>query len=1067
MPEEPSPTDPNAEIPTQRLPGRGPATSKLALPGWPRQGEPLSSEEAAGLAAHMLEPTLAGGAPTSKLASPGSTPPTLQDSAPAAPARPREAPTPRPVLGDRYELLNELGRGGMGVVYRAHDKTLGRDVALKVLQLGGRVDDEALERFQREARAAAALDHPNIVRVHDVGKLPSGSPYYTMELLSGHDLAHAIMEGQISPKDSVEAIRQVSLALFYAHQKGILHRDLKPQNIFLRQQAGLASRDPAIDPTADSPTVQARTPAAGPQAGTPEVHALLLDFGLAKLAEGDLAAHAEGSQGRKSMQSLTRSGEIFGTPAYMPPEQTRGAKDVDARADIYSLGAALYHALAGRTPFDAASLGELLYKVQRVDPSPPSDFNAEVDADLDTIALKCLQKDPKDRYQTAGELAEDLKLWLAGDPISARPIGFVGRVWRKAKRNKVVAGLVALLIVGSLATAGWFGGGAAVRAWNLAGFGRAYDAAMKAHDFDAAARAADNGHDLAPNDGRWRERKDTALYEKAATVGRTELTRWRIHRDKAADLAAKAQTAPQGPAPGVTEQEAPSAEERKTRRKARWGADEAFRGEELEREDAWSKASVAFTEALTHRVAKEAEDALTELYWDRYVRAEKDRDTAAMGVYESYLVQFGKEKYERELRGRRDVRVRFWLPPAYQQAGPASAGQEVVAYLSEYRRCKNPPVLVPVPYDVARGRPAQDQVENLTVDDARWLPVPLAATEGAAGGAPTLPADELAQLVKRADAAIASKHYADALPVLDRLTRAVPSSSAHPYNLACCLARAGAKNPDALVALEEAVRRGWNDAQATEKDEDLASLRDDLAFASLLAVMRGDLPRRHVRIDSVVAGSAAEKAGVRAGDVLVTIDGKKVETVDEAKAAIQAVAKEKPCEVVVRRAAAEERLPAQGVPPLGVQLSQVDLTPGSPTRFPWKGEVSASDPVAQARTGSLFEPRQQDENRLHLPVAQEAGRPYVEFKAHLLRGSYLLYVLPGQGLLPTRYPFEVAREYPWDEACELPADSDTPPLPPALSPIPYPLRTGRTYPPGPTARAATRMRSRTPSGTPP
>ncbi len=587
--------DPNVDLPTQRLPGRVD----------PR----IPSDAAANLAADLLQPTVPGGGPSA-------TPPTMpRDAAPAATARPREAAVPqqaglasRPVLGEQYELLEELGRGGMGVVYRAHDRTLGRDVALKVLQLAGRVDSETIERFQREARAAAALDHPNIVRVHDVGALPDGAPYYTMEMLAGEDLAHAIADGHIAPKEAVEAVRQVSLALLYAHQKGILHRDLKPQNIFLR-------RDPATDAKVDAPTLPAGTSKA-----PGEVHALLLDFGLAKLAERDLGAHAEGSQGRKSMQSLTRSGEIFGTPAYMPPEQTRGAKDVDARADIYSLGAALYHALAARPPFDAGSLAELLVKVQRQDPPPPSIHNREVDADLDTIALKCLHKEPLDRYQNAGELAEDLKRWLAGDPISARPIGLPGRVWRKAKRNKAVATLVALLIVGTLGTAGWFGGGAAIRAWNLAGFERAYDAAMKAHDpehFDRAAKAADAGHDLAPNDARWRDRKDTALYEKAASVGRTELARWRARRDKAADLAAKAQTAPQPPVPGVAEQAAPSADqqagsarERTAQRKARWGAEEALRGEELEREDAWSKASVAFTEALTHRVIKEAEEAL-------------------------------------------------------------------------------------------------------------------------------------------------------------------------------------------------------------------------------------------------------------------------------------------------------------------------------------------------------------------------------------------------------------------------------------------------------------------------
>ncbi len=205
--------------------------------------------------------------------------------------------------------------------------------------------------------------------------------------------------------------------------------------------------------------------------------------------------------------------------------------------------------------------------------------------------------------------------------------------------------------------------------------------------------------------------------------------------------------------------------------------------------------------------------------------------------------------------------------------------------------------------------------------------------------------------------------------------------------------------------------------------------------------MRGELPPRHVRIDSVVAGSAADKAGVRAGDALVTIDGKKVETVEEAKAAIQAVANQqaglasgKPCPLVVRRGAGEERMDAVGVPPLGVQLVQVDLTPGSTTRFPWEGKTSLADPVAAARARSLFEPRQRDENKVRLTVARDGTRPYVEWSAQLLRGSYLLSFPAGQGLRPTRYPFEVAREFPWDEACELPAEDDVPPSPPAAPP---------------------------------
>ncbi len=605
-------------------------------------------------------------------------------------------------------------------------------------------------------------------------------------------------------------MRQISLALLHAHQKGILHRDLKPQNIFLRRPASWPCQDPATATQANAPTLPTGTPQPA------EVHALLLDFGLAKLADRDFQANADSSQGRRSMQSLTRSGEIFGTPAYMPPEQTRGAKDVDARADIYSLGAALYHALAGAPPFDAASLAELLIKVQMEDPAPPSQGNADVDADLDTMTLKCLQKDPKDRYQNAGDLAEDLKRWLAGEPVAARPIGPVGRLWRRARRNKAVAIPVALLVLAVVGVVLWITADAGSRAWRLALLESEFQAAMKDRHFDDAATAADKARDLAPNDLRWREKKDTALYEKAATSGHAELVRWRAHRDAAA--AARQATAPEGPG-AIGQETAGSPADRDKRREERWKAERSLRTEDEQREDAWSRASVAFTEALTHRVTKEAEDALTELYWDRYVRAEKERDSSAMNTYESYVVEFGKEPYARELRGRRDVRVRFWLPTAW-------SGKEVTAYLSEYRPCANPPVRVPAPYDVAHARPGEDEVERLTADDANWKPGPLSAA--ALGGAP-------------------------------------------------------------------------------------------------------------------------------------------------------------------------------------------------------------ATAVALCRAGDLFEPRVQEASRVPLVAAREGTRPYVEFSAQLLRGSYLLYVPPGQGLLATRYPFEVAREYAWNEAAELPAEEDVPPLPPGAT----------------------------------
>ncbi len=590
----------------------------------------------------------------------------------------------------RYQVVEELGRGGMGVVCRAHDRVLGRDVALKVLLVGGRVDAEALGRFQREARAAAALEHPHIVRVHDVGAMPSGSPYYTMELLAGQDLAHAIADGRVSPRDAVEAVRQVSLGLLYAHQKGILHRDIKPQNIFLR-------RDPARDPRADAPTLPA-----GSLAAPSDVNALLLDFGLAKFAERDLAAHVEGSEGRKSVQSLTRSGEIFGTPAYMPPEQTHGAKDVDARADIYSLGAALYHALAGRPPFDAASLADLLLLVQRQDPAPPSHYNADLDADIDTLSVKCLQKDPKDRYQSAGELAEDLKRWLAGDPISARPIGFAGRLWRKAKRNKPVALPVAALVLGAIVAVSWLGGGAIVDRVRLARWRDEAQVLLLARRYKDAESPARKASELAPSDRRCADLLAQALAGQSALAGIDSLVTWRKARDRVRELKAAWESA-------EAKEKTSPVEEGPARKLVRWGIEKELRDQEAIRDGTWPAAVADFTQAIRRwRDQAEACDGLTELYWDRFLQAEELRDQAAEATYGRLASEFGGEEYRARVRCDREVRVVFLLPEPY-------AEDRLDVHLFEYRLKEAPPILVPVPLDLAKGTTVEAAPELASV----------------------------------------------------------------------------------------------------------------------------------------------------------------------------------------------------------------------------------------------------------------------------------------------------------------------------------------------------------------
>jgi WD40 repeat protein/tRNA A-37 threonylcarbamoyl transferase component Bud32 len=309
-------------------------------------------------------------------------------------------------FGD-YELLEEIARGGMGVVYRARQLSLNRLVALKMILAGQLATPAAVQRFHTEAESAARLDHPNIVPIYEIGEY-EGQHYFSMKLIQGGTLADAKCNAGAASRDSLQEIAtlisKVARAVHYAHQRGILHRDLKPTNVLLDE------------------------------AGEPHV----TDFGLAKLAEDD--------------SGLTVSAAILGTPAYMSPEQAAGqTKELTIAADIYSLGAILYELIAGRPPFDAASVVETLRQVCEREPARPHTLNPAVDRDLETICLKAMAKEPVHRYATAQELAEDLGRYLAGEPIRARAIGPAERAMQWCRRNKMVAGLLgavsALLLV--------------------------------------------------------------------------------------------------------------------------------------------------------------------------------------------------------------------------------------------------------------------------------------------------------------------------------------------------------------------------------------------------------------------------------------------------------------------------------------------------------------------------------------------------------------------------------------------------------------------------------------------
>jgi eukaryotic-like serine/threonine-protein kinase len=289
-------------------------------------------------------------------------------------------------LGD-YELLEEVGRGGQGVVFRARQKSLNRTVALKVISLGQWASKAHLTRFRREAEAAASLDHPGIVPIYEVGER-DGSCYFSMKFVEGGQLDEVTKRSPMSIRQVVELTAKVARTVHYAHEHGILHRDIKPGNILLDKKG--------------------------------ESH--LTDFGLARLIESE--------------STVTRTMEVMGTPSYMAPEQAVGNNAaVSSATDIYGLGAVLYQLLTRHPPFAGGTSYETIKLLLDTEPRQPRLWNPKIDRDLSTICLKCLEKDPQRRYSSALALTEDLERWLKFEPILARQAGIFtrGKKWVRRK----------------------------------------------------------------------------------------------------------------------------------------------------------------------------------------------------------------------------------------------------------------------------------------------------------------------------------------------------------------------------------------------------------------------------------------------------------------------------------------------------------------------------------------------------------------------------------------------------------------------------------------------------------